>query len=924
MNAAQILSALVAILMLTDGGIGAVPSGILVAISAKAEGPSRIELTGEKAAFHNDGRDLVAGTVTESNDILRVEFPDLKSAIVLVQQGDEWIDQDKDRWVRRESLVKFDPAWKPVRVTAVDQNKTPLKKFGYRYEFEWKGGNWDPMLVRPLPVEDGVITLQCPAECAISLSIDHPDFGRGYGSGRTLDRKSDSKELRAEFKRGRKVVGKVVADETGKPVAGAIVSPSIFTPPGFQADHGRAVETGADGSFELRGVDSEFKVNHADFVAQSTFLDEKNAVKPYVVRLKAGQTIIGIVRDSGGNNLAGVFVDDGSGKTTETGKDGRFTLRGLRKWNGDDWHLTFSKDGFNNLDFRRPKIPPQGLEIKLLPLPEFRGRVASTNGTPVKNFKVVCGPGADPRDYECAMLATEDEEGRFLIRPEKISGTGTYWLGVKADGFAPWDGLVTLSKLTSGDFNIVLKAGATLSATVALPESARGPIEVRLEPTDRQPSETVTVTDHPGKTLAKHRFPLKRGENLSIPHLRAGEYMLEIVSLGATPMRRPFRIGSEDLNLGTLPLAGTGSLFGTVTDPDQNSELWRFADGQIFIDGFGGDRFEPYLKFKADEMGRFRVDGVPTGIVTVSFPYHMTADIIGSLTRTAKVADGKLTEVRFEGERGAWAQPLRLLFDGKDRIPAYKGIRKVENVTEREAMFRIEVVDMGAGTSSCDSSTGWSGGKSRPVIPDLSPGRWRIRIFDWLGSTGFDQGLRSEVVADVGEERKPITIELGDRALSGRVTASRETKRHVQIIAVGKNSNRVFLSRCDGEGNFVVRFIPKDEYLVHAHDDDGGWCELGSFNLDKAVADCGEHALSIGGSVTGTLAGNLRSPKGELHLAASSTDGVEIPVDEVNANGSYRFGNLRPGKWTIVVRLDDKELSRHSVDIQKGKSVKVD
>ena len=54
--------------------------------------------------------------------------------------------------------------------------------------------------------------------------------------------------------------------------------------------------------------------------------------KPLVIRLETGESVSGQVRDPSGKPIVGVEVDDGSGKVTTTDANGRFTLRGLRKW----------------------------------------------------------------------------------------------------------------------------------------------------------------------------------------------------------------------------------------------------------------------------------------------------------------------------------------------------------------------------------------------------------------------------------------------------------------------------------------------------------------------------------------------------------------------------------------------------------------
>jgi hypothetical protein len=626
-----------------------------------------------------------------------------------------------------------------------------------------------------------------------------------------------------------------------------------------------------------------------------------------------------------------------------TGEDGRFVLNGLRQWS-DGWYLTFSKDGYSENYFRKKKAGPESVAIILSPLPELRGQVARADGTPVKKFRIVCGPGADPWGFECVEADVDDNDGRFVVRPEKLPEKGDdYCLGIRVDGFAPWHGVVSRAKMESGDFRIVLKEGASLSATLTLPATAQEPIEVALLPTGRQPDALPLPTDpktkvareptdrqpeeplgYPGVQLARYSGTMKRGEALRIPHLRAGNYELKITCKGATPLFRPFVIGNEDLALGDLRLEGTGSISGMVNEPHDEGTPWRFANGEIYIAAFGGLSGKPYLTFKTDASGRFRVDGVPIGMVTVRFSYNLSADVIGGMIREARIVEGKDTEVRFEGNGGAWAQPLRLLFDGNEAIPAYKGIRKVSNVTDRAPMFLFEVTPPDTWRVSGMRSSEWSADEnSGPVIADLSPGRWRIRVFDWIGSRGFTDGLRAEAVAEVGEKREPITFELGGKTLSGKLTATRETQRMVQVIALGKSSGRVFLSRCDGEGDFVIRYLPQDEYLVHAHDDKGGWCDLGAFRLDKPIVDCGVHALQDGGHAEGDLAPSLLAQLEAIHISAQFPDGIEIPVDEVEKDGSYRFGHLRPGKWTVIMRVDEKEIARHPMEIRKGKTAKL-
>lgn len=912
----------VAMLLLLALQAKALPLGILVREQADGDCCSeRLEFAMDGAAFCWQRRDPFAVKVHEIGGKLQVEVGG-ETRWVLSPNGEKWIDQDQRSWVRRESLVKTGPSWTKLRVRVVDQEKKALNEFGYRYRIKGKDGNWDPMLVRALRGKDGAIEIEAPAECRIFLTIEHPDFPRGYGEESELERKDGSAELAAEFQRGRTVHGTVLDDATGSPLAGAVVAPLMFTPPLFTEDDGRSRVTGADGVFELRGVKFSFSVSHREFLKETIYLKDEDSGKPHEVRLKTGIEIVGVVIDSEKKPLPGVTVDDGSGKSATTGDDGRFILKGLQKWAGGSWSLKFRKEGFDDFRFHEKEIGPEGLSITMQSLPVLHGRVVRADGGPVGKFQIICGPGANPAEYECVKAEVKDAEGRFAISPESLPEEGNnWWLGIRAADAAPWDGVVTQAALTSGDFQIVLKNGAALSGTLALPDTATGPIAVVLEPTDRTPAETMMVVRHPGKALATRSREMKRGEALRIPHLRAGNYQLTISCAGATPLVRPVVIGSDDVALGELQLSGTGSISGVANEPFQKGKIWRFADGAIYLERRGREQPEPFLKFKTGADGRFQVAGVPIGSVTVMFEYHASADIIDALVRKARVVEGIDTEVRFEGENGAWRQPLRLLFDGKEGIPDYQGIREVENVTDRAPMFRFEMTALGSGPMSGMDSEEWSADeKSGPVIADLSPGKWRIRVFDWLGSRGFDEGLRAETTADVGEKREPVTLLLGSKTLSGRITASRETKRLVQVIAVAKSSGRAFFSRCDDDGDFVVRFLPQDEYLVHAHDDDGGWCDLGRFPLDGALVDCGEHELLAGGNAEGKLGPDQLDRVDSIRISATAPDGVEIPVDGIGKDGSFRFGNLRPGKWTIIARNEGKEVLRRAVEIRPGKT----
>ena len=650
-----LVSRLFMALALIEPGLAALPSGVFVMESKDGSHDARVEFTGGEDAYLWSGRRLIRGTATEAEGVIRLELPaDVaggKANVMTFQaSGEIWLDQDQDRWVPREKVIVTDPGWTPVEIGVKDPTGRAIKDFSYRYQIETTGLEWDPLLVRPLNAVDGKIRIMAPAECEIPLEIDHPDRIRGYGTLRSTVREAGKAAWDVELELGQKVGGKVVDDANGEPLAGAVVSPSIFTPPLFSPDRERSVTTGKDGRFELRGVGScGVVVEHPDFEEQEVFLDDKQAGKDLEMelRLKAGETIRGVVRDPAGKALAGVKVEDGTGKTVTTGADGTFVLRGLSKWSGNEWSLSFSKDGFGEHRFREAEVGTGGLEIALKPLPQFRGAVLMPDGTPARKFRLICGPGENPSEFQCTTVEVDDPEGRFTFQPERFAEEGNrYWLGVRAEGAAPWDGVVASADLEKGGYRIDLLPGVSLTAKLVLPDSAGWPFEARLEPRDRHPEEKVIVTDHPGKELASYRMSLAKGQELRFPHLRAGDYKLRIRGKGASPLIREFTVKEADLDLGELRFAGTGSISGSAVDPYDPRKPLGFADGTIQVDGFGEGYFESYLRFKTDAAGKFRVEGVPVGTVKVVFHYNVSADIIDAMASEVKVEEGKETEVR--------------------------------------------------------------------------------------------------------------------------------------------------------------------------------------------------------------------------------------------------------------------------------------
>lgn len=142
------------------------------------------------------------------------------------------------------------PAVSPVTFVVTDHRTgKPVPEFSYNCWIETEAGNFTEWEDRWVPVHSpaGTFRIDAPASCSVNLGVRARDYtdGRSYPSYRSFLVKADDRERRFELRLtpGMLVRGTVRDADTGKPIAGATVSPLIFTPPGFSPDRERNVVT---------------------------------------------------------------------------------------------------------------------------------------------------------------------------------------------------------------------------------------------------------------------------------------------------------------------------------------------------------------------------------------------------------------------------------------------------------------------------------------------------------------------------------------------------------------------------------------------------------------------------------------------------------------------------------------------------------
>jgi len=321
------------------------------------------------------------------------------------------------------------PGSSPVTVRVIDGGtREPVTSFEYFVIVETadgeRHGDWEAWLA--VDSATGTFQVDAPESCQLGIGIRSPKYVYEYP--RTHDRviRSDDAErvVTIELERGLVVRGLVLDETTDAPIANALVSPQIYTPPGYDIDCERGVKTDEQGRFELRFVSDSIAVEHADYctVEHDFYEVARDEVQELTIRLDPGLTVTGRVVTPDGRPVVEALVEDGDGKKAETDDDGQFELRGVRLWAESDSGLVLSLDvwkrGYVHHYDTYAEIPEAGLVITLEPLLRITGSVVDGEGQPVPRFRVYAGPGGNPDDWRWADVNVEDLGGSFAIETE--------------------------------------------------------------------------------------------------------------------------------------------------------------------------------------------------------------------------------------------------------------------------------------------------------------------------------------------------------------------------------------------------------------------------------------------------------------------------------------------------------------------------
>ena len=398
---------------------------------------------------------------------------------------------------------------------------------------------------------------------------------------------------------------------------------------------------------------------------------------------------------------------------------------------------------------------------------------------------------------------------------------------------------------------------------------------------------------------------------------------------------------------------------------DPKRPPWAFAEGTIVPAGRCGphdlDWHRPGsgspIRFKTDAQGRFRVDNVPVGRVAVDF--EVQGHITFSYRRIAFVLEGQSTEVRFFEPSDAW-NVTGLFVIGDGSLAQYlsgTGMgaeRKVEGVTTHRPMFHVDLEPKERKpVSFCEPDWYEIHEQPRIRLRDVHPGKYHAVVSAWLMSIGVRDVLVEQDV-DVAPGHATFTVRLGAGSIAGAIEWSKQYRYRVHVLAIGKKSHAYHQAYCDNTGNFCVRYLDPDQYVLFAHDYDAGWCRIGEATVadnrplptlaeaaaqqltipfpetqgaaTQFITDVGTHKLAPGGIITGLLPASAVGDAA-VRVVATDSQGFAIgwptgPNDPLSEK--FTISSLWPGKWTVSLRRCEQEIAAKTVVLKGTETVSCD
>jgi RNA polymerase sigma factor (sigma-70 family) len=414
------------------------------------------------------------------------------------------------------------------------------------------------------------------------------------------------------------IVGRVIRDDTGEPVPGALVflPPG---PPGRETTAGRGAFTDAQGRFRIDRVapGRHLVVARAEHVAAPAratpvVIDAGQTSAEIEIRLEPGATVRGVVREAG-KPVAGAHVvattTDGSTRTHDvvSQTDGSFVLGELPRA-----EIRFSAapyDVVSPASFRVTQPEHDGIVLEV----ESLGAIT---GTVVRSGRPVAGADLSvngPNDRELAPTRT-DAAGRFELRGLRAGPWTLFASSESAGAFGRAPEIVQLARGATVDVTIELTYAAAIAGTVVDQDGAPvAGVSVELRHTTQDDAgAAVTATD------GSFRAAMMTGGGTYRASVRKSQLSSEELRPAPGTQFPTVKLEDGDAEVTGVVLAvqlDRMSIAGTVTDTSGGP----VADARVTAEMLTGDRPPRFHRFIqhggaiTDVDGRFTIVDLSAG-----------------------------------------------------------------------------------------------------------------------------------------------------------------------------------------------------------------------------------------------------------------------------------------------------------------------
>jgi hypothetical protein len=418
-------------------------------------------------------------------------------------------------------------------------------------------------------------------------------------------------------------------------------------------------------------------------------------------------------------------------------------------------------------------------------------------------------------------------------------------------------------------------------------------------------------------------------------HVPPGAYVFVVAGdLAALIRPRCVIVSDGALELDPLVLPATGRVFGQAFWPKDHGDLslrgrpHSFAGGAIIDGRQRSISLDESIMFKADENGRFDVDGVPAGRVGVAFSRQRFLQDV----RVAMVVAGEATEVRLFDPSGTWDLPFEFAAGQSGNTPTTEDTTMAPDALQASPLLAaLQPRDDLPFSFSAKVLAPFAG---QYMVPDVHPGPCRLRLYREF--KGFRLGPIREAEVQANAAGRPVVLP-GNSAKVRLRLKSGNLGRLLDYTAVrldepaGTGPVEFRLPR-----DVTIDYLPPGKYVFLAREADDHFHppeQMNSYSRlenviipANATTDVELPALQAGGMISGRVRIEPGCWPLFLTIRAADRRGVVLELNDFQCipDKTFTFPGLWPGEWTVTLREGKKVLAAAKATSRDNKTVQCD